>query len=86
MTFLTFPLAEKSLYRKALFSVLFLFCGEVTERPKVLAWKAGVLQGTGGSNPPLSASFTYFKHSQGFEAERTLPVAEERTVRPRQRV
>ena len=48
-------LLEKTLYRKAFFSVFFLFCGEVTERPKVLAWKAGVLQGTEGSNPSLSA-------------------------------
>ncbi len=32
-------------------------CGEVTERPKVLAWKAGVPQGTEGSNPSFSAIF-----------------------------
>ena len=31
--------------------------GEVTERPMVLAWKAGVVNATGGSNPPLSAIF-----------------------------
>ena len=30
--------------------------GEVSERFKVLAWKASVGNTTGGSNPPLSAS------------------------------
>ena len=30
-------------------------CGEVTERLKVLAWKACVVQATEGSNPSLSA-------------------------------
>lgn len=32
--------------------------GEVTEWPIVLVSKTSVLQGTGGSNPPLSASLT----------------------------
>lgn len=31
--------------------------GELTEWPNVLAWKASVPQGTGGSNPSLSAIF-----------------------------
>ncbi len=31
--------------------------GEVTEWPIVLVSKTSVLQGTGGSNPPLSARF-----------------------------
>ena len=30
--------------------------GEVTERPKVHDWKSCVVQATGGSNPPLSAT------------------------------
>jgi hypothetical protein len=37
--------------------VMYAARGEVTERPMVLAWKAGVVNATGGSNPPLSAIF-----------------------------
>ena len=33
--------------------------GEVAEWLKVPAWKAGVGKPTGGSNPPLSASFRF---------------------------
>ena len=33
----------------------FIYYGEVTERPMVLAWKAGVVNATRGSNPRLSA-------------------------------
>jgi hypothetical protein len=46
---------EKYLYTLILVGVSSLFRGEVTERPMVLAWKAGVVKATGGSNPPLSA-------------------------------
>ncbi len=56
---------EKSLYSFLSVSVSYAACGEVTERPMVLAWKAGVVKATGGSNPPLSAI-------RGFEAERAL--------------
>jgi hypothetical protein len=31
--------------------------GEVTERPKVHDWKSCVVKATGGSNPPLSATW-----------------------------
>src|SRR5210317_1977959 len=67
---------RKSLYRKVFFGVFCLFCGEVTERPKVHDWKSCVLKGTEGSNPSLSASFILLNSApKGFEAERTLPVA-----------
>ena len=46
---------EKSLYRFWFVSVWYAACGEVTERPMVLAWKAGVVKATRGSNPRLSA-------------------------------
>ena len=44
--------------------------GEVTERPKVHDWKSCVVQATGGSNPPLSASF-YSSRLNGFVAVRS---------------
>ena len=49
--------AEKSLYSFRVVSVRFAARGEVTERPMVLAWKAGVVKATRGSNPRLSAIF-----------------------------
>ena len=48
-------MTEKSLYSAMFDSVCSGIRGEVTERPMVLAWKAGVVNATGGSNPPLSA-------------------------------
>ncbi len=43
-------------------------CGEVTERPKVHDWKSCVPQGTGGSNPPLSASIKTTKSPLGIRS------------------
>jgi hypothetical protein len=47
--------AEKALYSFQSVSVRSAVRGEVTERPMVLAWKAGVVNATRGSNPRLSA-------------------------------
>ncbi len=46
---------EKALYSFQSVGVEFPVRGEVTERPMVLAWKAGVVHATRGSNPRLSA-------------------------------
>ena len=48
---------EKHLYSFVGISVRSRIRGEVTERPMVLAWKAGVVKATRGSNPRLSAIF-----------------------------
>ena len=49
--------AEKALYTFQSVGVVSAIRGEVTERPMVLAWKAGVVHATRGSNPRLSAIF-----------------------------
>ncbi len=43
---------------EALILTEFLIIGEVAEWPNAPVLKTGVPQGTGGSNPPLSASFS----------------------------
>ena len=65
--------SEKSLYSFRMLSVSYPACGEVTERPMVLAWKAGVVKATRGSNPRLSARIKITDLPLGgFEAERAL--------------
>ena len=79
---------EKSLYSFRMLSVSYPACGEVTERPMVLAWKAGVVKATGGSNPPLSARIKITDLPLGGIRSGTSAdlMSEKRPGRPRQRV